>query len=102
MPRKEISEEAVKEKRGMDEGPMPIGMDDIPRGIADFEIPKALVVKKNFQIKSPNGSRISARKGTHFEVEEGVLYLYDGEEIVGVYGLTNFCLEISNAPVGVE
>jgi len=102
--RKEI-ESGVAEKRGMkmdDEGPTPaelVSKNSYPinKEPADIKITKRL-----FSVKSREGTRILAKKGTHFEVEDGIIYLYDGEEEIGVFGLNNFAVEISKVPEEVE
>lgn len=100
-------EEAVAEKRGMrmqdDEGPKPAGMPDIlPKATGTRGDTNMTIVKKNFVVKSHEGNRISSMKGTHYEVEDGVLYLYDEDEPLAVFGVHNFCLEIRKASPDME
>jgi hypothetical protein len=98
-------EEAVAEKRGMnlqdDGGPIPAAIGGTPveysRGAVGETMDKKAarnMGKKMFMVKGVDNTRMFNLKGTHFEVEDGIMYLYDENEAIGVFGLTNFAVEI--------
>ena len=93
-------EEAVAEKRGMnlqdDGGPIPASMSKeyLRTEGETMEKQAKNMGKKLFMVKGKDNSRISNLRGTHFEVEDGIMYLYDEDEPIGVFGLTNFMVEI--------
>lgn len=102
MVSKKELEAGTEEKRGMNPKRVPDDDGPIPAELADTYQPVEKKIKistvSTFTVKNKEGTRIFNRVGTHFEVEDGIMYVYNGDDEIGVFGLTNFAVEITKRP----